>query len=85
MSESDNYMSLTKMTGFTKNQIEEMEKGIEAGIDVTLYAKKEFLAIQMHQILLGLMAGIPAERYAKTEYDWFQMEELRKGLEVGGF
>lgn len=68
---------------FTKNQLDEIQKGIDAGIDVTLYAKKDFLAIQMQQIRLGLQAGVQAERYAKAEYDWFQMEELRKGLEEG--
>lgn len=67
--------------GFTRDQIEEISKGREEGLDVTLYARKDFLAIQMHQIRLGLLAGIPAEKYAKTEYDWFQMEEIRKGLE----
>lgn len=33
--------------GFTRNQLEEIRKGMEAGVDVTLYAKRGFLAIQM--------------------------------------
>ncbi|MGN0368027.1 MAG: DUF342 domain-containing protein [Wujia sp.] len=69
--------------GFTKNQIEQICQGVDAGVDVSLYAKNEFLAIQMQQIRLGLENGIDASRYAKVEYDWFQMEEIRKGLEQG--
>ena len=56
---------------------------MEKGLDVSVYAKKDFLAIQMRQIRLGLMEGLRVEEYAKAEYDWFQMEEIRKGLEDG--
>ncbi|MGN0312432.1 MAG: DUF342 domain-containing protein [Lachnospiraceae bacterium] len=69
--------------GFTKDQINEIRKGAEAGLNITVYAKKKFLSIQMQQIRLGLEKGLSVEEYAKTEYDWFQMEEIRKGLESG--
>ena len=39
---------------FTRDQEIEIEAGKEAGIDVSIYAKPEFLGIQMHQIRLGL-------------------------------
>lgn len=69
--------------GFTKEQIEEIAKGKEAGIQTALYANKNFLPIQMRQIRIGLMEGLSVQIYAKPEFDWFQMEEIRLGLKSG--
>lgn len=66
--------------GFEEDQITEIIFGIQAGMDVSQYADKKYLAIQMRQIRLGLMAYLPVEHYADPKYDWFQMEEIRKGL-----
>ncbi len=68
---------------FTEDQKQEIEKGIEAGLDVSVYARPEFLAIQMRQIRLGLEEKLPVDCYASAEFDWFQMEEIRKGLAAG--
>lgn len=65
------------------DQIREIEAGEEAGLDVSIYAKKEFLAIQMQEIRKGLKAGLDVSAYARQEYDWFQMKELRKSLQQG--
>lgn len=70
-----------EMSRFGIDQQQEIKEGIQAGIDVSIYAKPEFYAIQMRQIRLGLMAGLPVETYASDKYDWFQMEEIRLGLE----
>lgn len=67
--------------GFTFDQIAEIEAGVLAGIDISLYADRELLAIQMRQIRLGLQEGLDVSVYADKAYDWFQMEEIRKGLE----
>jgi len=69
--------------GFSADQVREIEEGRANKLDVSVYAKKEFLAIQMMQIRLGMMEGLPVEVYANTDFDWFQMEEIRKGLEEG--
>ena len=69
-----------KNKGFEEDQIAEIISGIDAGIDVSRYADKKYLAIQMRQIRLGVMAYLPVENYADVRYDWFQMEEIRKGL-----
>ena len=68
---------------FEKDQLNEINLGISAGVDTSVYADKKYLAIQMRQIRLGLMEKLPVEVYANPEYDWFQMEEIRKGLRDG--
>ncbi len=65
------------------DQIREIEEGRKAGLDTSLYDRKEFLAIQMRQIRLGLAEGLDVSVYARPEYDWFQMEEIREGLKQG--
>lgn len=69
--------------GFSKDQIDEIEIGVQKGLKVSYYAKKDFLAIQMRQIRLGLEENLAVGKYAKPEYDWFQMEEIREGLKEG--
>lgn len=66
--------------GFTPDQISEIEEGMKAGIDVSVYARRDFLAMQMRQIRKGLTDNLPMAAYAKPEYDWFQLEEIREGL-----
>lgn len=68
---------------FEKDQLNEINLGIAAGVDTSVYADKKYLAIQMRQIRLGLIEKLPVELYANPEYDWFQMEEIRKGLRDG--
>ena len=77
--EQDYYLS----AGFTLDQINEIQEGLESGLDTSVYAKKELFAIQMRQIRLGLMEKLPVETYANSDYDWFQMEEIRHGLQDG--
>ena len=71
-----------KENQFTPDQQAEIDAGIKDNIDVSIYAKPEFLAIQMHEIRIGLVEQIPVSDYADSRYDWFQMEEIRKGLEM---
>ena len=75
-------LSLMK-EGYTQDQVEVIAKGLDKGLDVSVYRDREFLAIQMEQIRLGLEDGLPVWVYASPEYDWFQMEEIRLGLKAG--
>lgn len=68
-------------TVFTPDQQREIKEGISKKLDVSVYARPEFLAIQMREIRLGLEKGLSVESYADNRYDWFQMSEIRKGLE----
>lgn len=78
-----NRITNTPGDGWDADQLREIEAGIHFGVDISVYAKKEFLAIQMQQIRLGLEEGLDVSVYARPEYDWFQMEEIRKGLSSG--
>ena len=62
--------------GFNQNQVEEIIDGQMAGIDVSAYANKNFLAVQMRQVRMGLVDGLDVTEYAHDFYDWFQMEEM---------
>lgn len=69
--------------GYSYDQLDEIEAGMDSGVDVSIYRKKEFFALQMREIRLGLEAGLSVDIYANPQYDWFQMKELRLGLEAG--
>ncbi len=68
-------------SNFTEDQLDEIQLGIKDGVDVSLYAKENLLAIQMRQIRLGLLSGVMVSKYNDPKFDWFQMEEIRIGLE----
>ena len=72
--------NLTKTEWFNQfniNQQEEILKGLENNLDVSVYAKPEFDWEQMFEIREGLDVSI----YAKTDFSDYQMDEIRKGLE----
>lgn len=76
-------MPTNNYSEFDVDQKMEIEAGLDEGLDVSVYAKKEFMAIQMRQIHLGMTEGLDVSEYARPEYDWFQMEEIRKGMNEG--
>ena len=60
------------------NQFDEAQKneildGIEANVDVLIYAKPEFDEYQMEQIRWGLQDNLDVSIYAKKEFDDDQM------------
>ena len=60
-----------------EDQIEEIELGIKSGVDVTMYAKKEFDWEQMREIRLGLESGLDVSLYARIEVNWDEMWATR--------
>jgi len=62
---------------FNTGQLKQIELGIQAGVDVSIYAKPEFDLWQMGCILWGLVEGIDVTIYANPEFDWEQMFEIR--------
>ena len=58
----------------------EIRKGLENGIDVSIYAKPEFNWRQMREIREGLETGIDVSSYADPNIPWTQMHNMRPQL-----
>ena len=65
---------------FDIGQIDELHRGLMAGLDVSWYANPEFSVHQMSQIRQGLRAGIDVSKFADPKIDAFKMSEIRKQL-----
>lgn len=72
-----------KSQGFDMFQLEEIELGLNAGVDVRAYAKRRYIFLQMAQLRKGLISGVDISLYSDVYFDWFQMREIRRGLEEG--
>ena len=74
--------------GFDELQTIEIIRGIENGIDVSVYCKEEFNAAQMKALRLGLEEKLDVSRFADAQYDYMPMEELAEaasgGMSLGG-
>lgn len=64
-------------------QMEQIRKGLESGVDVSVYADPKFSYGQMKRIRDGLESGVDVSIYADPKFSAWQMEELRLGLESG--
>ena len=62
---------------FDESQKNEILDGIEANVDVLIYAKPEFDSEQMEQIRWGLQDNLDVSVYAKKEFDDDQMRQIR--------
>ena len=86
-------MRVTKMNLDTDNKNkgknvmieEQILRGQEEGVDVSIYNKSCFNWVQMKEIRWGLMQGLDVSVYAKPEYSAEQMEEIRLGLSSPDF
>jgi len=68
---------------FNHDQKLEILRGLEEGLDVSIYAKEIFSDKQMEEIRLGLLDNLNVSYYAKSEYDWMKMRGLRTTLKYG--
>ena len=78
-----NIENLTKtewFNQFNRYQKEEILKGLEKDLNVSIYAKTEFDWEQMKQILFGLQDNLDVSLYAKSDLDWQEMKEIRLKL-----
>ena len=57
--------------------MEKIREGLEANLDVSIYAKKEFNYLQMQEILTGLFTKVDVSIYANPDLDYNQMREIR--------
>lgn len=65
---------------YQKAQDQEIQLGIEQGLDVSLYKNPEFNWLQMEQIRLGLRDKIDASVYANPAYNYETMRQLRLAI-----
>lgn len=68
---------------FNKEQLSNINHGLQQNLDVSIYGKSEFSSDQMYQITIGQQEGLDVSVYAKSEFDAGQMVQLRLGLELG--
>ena len=66
---------------FNEFQQKNILKGLEANLDISIYAKPEFDEFQMTQLRLGLEKKLDVSIYAIEDFFGCEMEEIRKGLE----
>ena len=81
---SDGYdvhsLASLEAAGFNEPQISEITLGLEAGLDVSVYAKPEYTWRQMQELRFGLMMGISTNLYENPYFSAAQMREIRLGL-----
>lgn len=75
----DKYLNV-EMRG---ENLREIRKGLQEGLDVSIYADHEYNWHQMREIRRGLENRVDVSIYAKPLYQPRQMHEIRKGLEAG--
>ena len=78
----DNLMLTEWFSQFDEEQKEEIIKGLNKGLDISWYAKKDFNYEQMYKIREGLSKKLDVSIYAKPEYSWEQMNIILQGLEA---
>lgn len=72
-----------KNADYAKLQMQEIRKGLEAGVDVSVYADARYNHLQMGVIRDGLEAGIDVAVYADPKFDFGQMVQIYLGLKAG--
>ena len=65
---------------FNNYQREQIIKGLEDNLDISVYAKTDFTGSQMTSIRLGLIDNLDVSIYAKSEFDEEQMRNIRLDL-----
>ena len=76
----ENLMKTGMFNQFNEFQQEEIIKGLEDNLDVSLYAKSEFDEYQMNQIRWGLIDNLDVSTYANPENSYQKMEQIRLKL-----
>ena len=71
-----------EMDKFNEAQQNQIQLGLEKGLDVSVYADSKFNADQMEQIRKGLKDGLDVNVYADPKFNADQMSAIRNGLEL---
>ncbi|MFI3211340.1 MAG: hypothetical protein R3Y64_09885, partial [Peptostreptococcaceae bacterium] len=76
-------MSYYEPQGFLEEELDEIRDGLKKGIDVSVYAKKEYNALKMFAIKEGLILGLDVSKYLDDRLSYVQMLQVKYGLESG--
>lgn len=76
----ENLMKTEWFNQFDEKQRGIIQEGLQANLNVSVYAKPEFDDNQMFQIRLGLLFNVDVSVYAKPELSWRKMEKIRYKL-----
>ena len=66
-------------------QLEELKRGYDSGLDISIYANPEFDNVQMSYIRLGLENNIDINKYAFVKYNYYVMETIYDLLNHGAY
>ena len=66
---------------FNKEQQEEITRGIQDNLDVSIYANLKYSWEQMQEIREGLKDKVNVSIYANPDFNWKQMWTIKGGLE----
>ena len=69
-----------KTEQFNNEQLFQIKIGLEANVDVSIYAKLKFTRKQMYEIREGLEQGLDVSVYANSEYSWKKMKHIREEM-----
>lgn len=64
-------------------QLEQVRRGLESGVDVSVYLDPEKTWVEMEEIRNSLEAGFDMKRYLERGFDWLQCNEIRSGIQAG--
>ncbi|XBG91453.1 hypothetical protein V4S38_03230 [Enterococcus cecorum] len=68
---------------YNYDQMEQIRKGLEQKLDVSIYANPKFDWEQMREIRKGLEENLNASMYANPYFDWQRMSQFRDELKYG--
>lgn len=63
-------------------QLEQIRRGLESGVDVSLYSDPDMSWVEMEAIRDSLEAGFDMKYYLGQGYDWTQCNEIRAGMQA---
>ena len=70
---------------YDEYQLEELKRGYDIGLDISIYANTAFDRVQMSIIRLGLENNIDINKYAFVEYNYYVMETIYDLLNHGAY
>ncbi|MDE5802081.1 MAG: FapA family protein [Lachnospiraceae bacterium] len=77
------HFAMMENAEYQKAQYQEIKRGKEEGLDVSLYSNPEFNWLQMEQIRMGLKDKVDASLYANPAYSYETMRQIRLSLYAG--